>query len=105
MVQEVQPSHYVQFSHNSSYFSREEGDRLKAFARSVRGKKLILVAEASTPGRADYNQTLSERRLAHVVEVLVAEGFAREDLHPQTAIGEQRGKPAAEGRRVTITVE
>ncbi len=105
VVQEVQPSHYVQFSHNSSYFSREEGDRLKAFARSVRGKKLILVAEASTPGRADYNQTLSERRLAHVVEVLVAEGFAREDLHPQTAIGEQRGKPAAEGRRVTITVE
>ena len=74
-----------------------------AFARSVRGKKLSLMAEASTPGSNGYNQQLSERRLRRVVEVLVKEGFALEDLHPTTAIGEQQGKPSAEGRRVTIT--
>ena len=101
----VQPSHFVQFDHNSSYMSRAEADRLKAFARSVRGKKLSLVAEASTPGSNGYNQQLSERRLTRVVEALVKEGFALEDLHPTTAIGEQKGKPSAEGRRVTITAE
>lgn len=101
----VQPSHFVQFDHNSSYMSRAEADRLKAFAKSVRGKRLSLVAEASTPGTENYNQQLSERRLARVVEALVKEGFALEDLHPTTAIGAQNGKPAAEGRRVTITVE
>lgn len=101
----VQPSHFVQFDHNSSYMSRAEADRLKAFARSVRGKKLSLVSEASTPGSNGYNQQLSERRLTRVVEALVKEGFALEDLHPTTAIGEQQGKPSAEGRRVTITVE
>lgn len=101
----AQPSHFVQFDHNSSYMSRAEADRLKAFARSVRGKKLSLVAEASTPGSNGYNQQLSERRLTRVVEALVKEGFALEDLHPTTAIGEQQGKPSAEGRRVTITVE
>lgn len=71
----------------------------------MRGKKLSLVAEASTPGSNGYNQQLSERRLRRVVEALVKEGFALEDLHPTTAIGEQQGKPSAEGRRVTITVE
>ena len=101
----VQPSHFVQFAHNSSYMSREEAEHLKAFARSVRGHRLTLVAEASTPGTDDYNVQLSERRLTRVVEALVKEGLAPEDLHPTTAIGEQNGKPSAEGRRVTITVE
>ena len=101
----VQPSHFVQFDHNSSYMSREEADRLKVFAGSVRGKRLSLLAEASTPGAVDYNQQLSERRLQRVVEVLVKEGFAPADLKPRIAIGEQNGKPAAEGRRVTITIE
>ena len=101
----VQPSHFVQFDHNSSFISRAEADRLKAFAQSVRGKKLSLLAEASTPGSDDYNVQLSERRLRHVVEALVKEGFSPEDLHPTTAIGEQNGKPSAEGRRVTKTVE
>ena len=101
----VQPSHFVQFAHNSSYMSREEAEHLKAFARSVRGHRLTLVAEASTPGADGYNQQLSERRLARVVEALVREGFDKADLHPQTAIGERNGKPATEGRRVTIKVE
>ena len=99
------PSHFVQFAHDSSKMSREETNRLKAFASSVQGKKLSLVAEASTPGSEDYNQQLSERRLRRVVEALVKEGFAPENLHPTTAIGEQNGKSAAEGRRVTITIE
>lgn len=101
----VQPSHFVQFDHNSSYMSSTEADRLKAFAQSVRGKKLSLIAEASTPGSDDYNVQISERRLRRVVEALVREGFVAEDLRPMTAIGEQNGKPSAEGRRVTITVE
>ncbi|MGI6242485.1 MAG: hypothetical protein ACOYJK_02930 [Prevotella sp.] len=98
-------AHYVQFAHNSATMSREETARLRDFARHVHGKKLSLVAEASTPGTDRYNQRLSERRLDVVVRALVRAGIAREDLHPQTAIGSQRGKPAAEGRRVTITVE
>lgn len=100
-----QSSHYVQFAHNSATMSREETARLREFARSVRGRKLAIVAEASTPGTDNYNQRLSERRLDHVVEALVREGLDRSDLNPQTAIGSQNGHPAAEGRRVTITVE
>ena len=102
---ESRPPHFVQFDHNSSYMSREESERLKAFARSVKGQKLSLMAEASTPGTKDYNQSLSERRLQHVVDALVKEGFSRADLKPSIAIGSQNGKPDAEGRRVTITVE
>ena len=98
-------SHFVQFDHNSSYFSSSERDRLKEFARSVQGKKLSLLAEASTPGTDEYNQQISERRLERVVQALIDEGFPKENLDPQIAVGEQNGKPSAEGRRVTITVE
>ena len=102
----VEPAtHYVQFAHNSSYMSREETDRLRSFAQSVKGQKLSILAEASTPGTAEYNQAISERRLKRVVKLLLKEGFAPEDLHPQTAIGAQNGKKTAEGRRVTITVK
>ena len=97
-------SHYVQFDHNSSHVGGAEAERLKAFARSVRGERLSLVAEASTPGGEDYNVRLSERRLRRVVEILVGEGLSAGDLRPATAIGARNGKPSAEGRRVTITV-
>ena len=97
-------SHYVQFDHNSSHVGGAEADRLRAFARSVRGERLALVAEASTPGGEDYNVRLSERRLRRVVEILVGEGLSAGDLRPATAIGARNGKPSAEGRRVTITV-
>ena len=99
------PTYSVQFDHNSSYFSREEGEALKAFAQQYAGKKLSLVAEASKPGDKDYNQALSERRLMRVVKALQEAGFAEEDLQPSIAIGAQRGIDSAEGRRVTITVE
>lgn len=99
------PEHYVQFAHNSSYMSREETDRLRSFARSMKGEKLAILAEVSTPGTPEYNQTISERRLERVVKVLLKEGFAPEDLHPQTAIGAQNGKKNFEGRRVTIKVK
>ena len=103
---EKQPlTHFVQFELNSSYFSPSERDRLKEFARSVMGMNLSLLAEASTPGTEEYNQMLSERRLERVVRALIEEGFPEENLQPQIAIGEQNGKPDAEGRRVTITVE
>ena len=97
-------SHFVQFDHNSSYVGDAEADRLRAFARSVRGERLALVAEASTPGGEDYNVRLSERRLRRVVEILVSEGLSAGDLRPATAIGARNGKPSADGRRVTITV-
>ena len=97
-------SHFVQFDHNSSHVGGTEADRLRAFARSVRGERLALVAEASTPGGEDYNVRLSERRLRRVVEILVSEGLSAGDLRPATAIGARNGKPSAEGRRVTITV-
>ena len=97
-------SHFVQFDHNSTHVGGAEADRLRAFARSVRGERLALVAEASTPGGEDYNVRLSERRLRRVVEILVSEGLSAGDLRPATAIGARNGKPSAEGRRVTITV-
>lgn len=97
-------SHFVQFDHNSSHVGGAEAERLRAFARSVRGERLSLVAEASTPGGEDYNVRLSERRLRRVVEILVGEGLSAGDLRPATAIGARNGKPSAEGRRVTITV-
>jgi outer membrane protein OmpA-like peptidoglycan-associated protein len=99
------PTYSVQFDHNSSYFSREEGEALKAFAQQYAGKKLSLVAEASKPGDKGYNQALSERRLMRVIKALQEAGFAEEDLQPSIAIGAQRGIDSAEGRRVTITVE
>ena len=94
----------MQFNHNSSHVGGAEAERLRAFARSVRGERLALVAEASTPGGEDYNVRLSERRLRRVVEILVSEGLSAGDLRPATAIGARNGKPSAEGRRVTITV-
>ena len=97
-------SHFVQFDHNSTHVGGAEAERLRAFARSVRGERLALVAEASTPGGEDYNVRLSERRLRRVVEILVGEGLSAGDLRPATAIGARNGKPSAEGRRVTITV-
>ena len=99
------PSHYVQFAHNSSLMSREEMDRLRSFARSMKGHRLSLTAEASTPGTKEYNQGISERRLKRVVDFLVKEGFDLNDLKPSIAIGSQNGKPSAEGRRVTIIME
>lgn len=100
-----QTTHFVQFDHDSSYISPDELNRLKVFAQSVMGNRLSLVAEASTPGTDDYNQSLSERRLQRVVNALLKEGFTLNDLHPRTAIGSSNGKPSPEGRRVTITVE
>ena len=102
---EATPEHYVQFAHNSSYMSREEKDRLRSFARSVKGEKLTIVAEASTPGTSDYNQLISERRMKRVVDLLLKEGFSLQDLQPQTAIGAKNGKKTFEGRRVTIKVK
>lgn len=101
----ARPSHFVQFANNSSSISDEELDRLRAFAKTVSGKRLSLVAEASTSGTEEYNQRLSERRLASVVNALVKEGFSLFDLNPRTAIGAREGKPSAEGRRVSINVE
>ncbi|MBR5397106.1 MAG: hypothetical protein IK145_04570 [Bacteroidales bacterium] len=105
MEAEEEISHFVQFAHNSSYFNLAEEDRLKIFAQSVKGKRLSLIAEASTPGEVEYNQILSEKRLQRVIDALLEEGFSIEDLDPRIAIGEQNGKPDARGRRVTITVE
>lgn len=98
------PSHFVQFGHGSSSVEGAEAERLRAFARGVRGERLSLVAEASTPGGEEYNVRLSERRLRRVVEILVSEGLAAGDLRPAIAIGARNGKDSAEGRRVTITV-
>ena len=97
-------SHFVQFGHGSSSVEGSEAERLRAFARGVRGERLSLVAEASTPGGEEYNVRLSERRLRRVVEILVSEGLAAGDLRPATAIGARNGKDSSEGRRVTITV-
>ncbi|MBQ5722414.1 MAG: OmpA family protein [Bacteroidaceae bacterium] len=99
------PTYTVQFDHNSSYFNKEQGEALKAFARQLQGKKLSLLAESSSPGSEEYNQALSERRLMRVIQALQAEGFTAEQLKPCVAIGAQRGIDSAEARRVTITVE
>lgn len=80
------PAHFVQFEHDRYQMSRVELERLKAFARSAQGHQIDLLAEASTPGATDYNQQLSLRRLKQVVQVLIEEGFAAEDLNPQIAI-------------------
>ena len=82
--------HFVQFDHDSYTIGRIELERLRAFARSARGHQLELLAEASTPGSEAYNQQLSSRRLQQVAKALIAE---------------EKGKPAAEGRRVTITIK
>ena len=98
-------AHIVPFAHDRADISQVELNRLIAFARSVQGKKLSVVAEASTPGSSDYNQHLSARRLESVIKVLKTEGFSTKDLKPSVAIGEQNGIPNAKGRIVTITVQ
>ena len=99
------PSYTILFNNNSSRFTAEQGNELKAFAEQYKGMKLSLVAEASKPGTKEYNQRLSERRLERVIKALEDLGFAKEDLRPSIAIGAQRGIDSAEARRVTITVE
>lgn len=103
-VQEL-PSHYVQFGHDKSAVTKEEAEKLRAFAQTVQGRPLKLVAEASTPGTKQYNQKLSERRLSRVMKILKKEGFLHKNLYWSIAIGADNGKPSAEGRRVTITVQ
>lgn len=98
-------TYVVFFAHNSSYLDADEAERLHAFAQAFRGCRLSLLAEASTPGSREYNQALSERRLARVIDLLKGDGFSLDDLVPGYAIGEQNGIDTAEGRRVTITVE
>ena len=98
-------SYMVLFDNDRHTFSGNEARKLRIFARSVRGRKLAVTAEASTPGSPDHNQRLSEQRLKRVVSLLKAEGISEDDITPQTAIGSQSGIATAEGRRVTITVE
>ena len=97
-------TYLVLFDHDKADMSREEVRKLRVFARSVKGRKLSLTAEASTPGDDAYNQRLSERRLQRVVMVLKSEGIAAADIDPQTAIGSQNGIATADGRRVTVRV-
>jgi len=98
-------SHVVYFPTNSSRFSKEEGEALKAFAATVHGKRLSLLAESSTSGASDYNQVLSEKRMERVIDALVEAGIPREDIHPTIAIGERNGIATVDGQRVTIVVE
>lgn len=96
--------HVVQFENDSYIFSRAESERLTAFAQRVRGRKLTLIAEASTPSTPVYNQRLSERRLERVVNALVSLGFSKSDLTPRMAIGSQSGISSGIARRVTIQI-
>ncbi len=100
----VSASHFVQFDHDVDTISKAEQERLKAFAQAAKGHKVGIVAEASTPGTAEYNQKLSERRLARVVDFLLDEGFKLEDIEPQSAIGSTNAKPDDTGRRVTLEI-
>lgn len=97
--------HVVLFAHDRALMSHQEAEALKAFAQVAKGRKLSLLAEASTPGTEEYNQALSERRLKTVVKALIAAGFDEADLDPRVAIGSQAGISTSEGRRVTITVQ
>ena len=97
-------TYLVLFDHDKADMSREEVRKLRVFARSVKGRKLSLTAEASTPGDNAYNQRLSERRLQRVVMVLKSEGIAAADIDPQTSIGSRNGIATADGRRVTVRV-
>lgn len=99
------PSHIVLFENNSSVITPNELQSLKSFASKYLGKRLSLVAEASTPGTERHNQNLSEARLKSVIKVLEELGFSINDLRPRVAIGSQNGISGAEGRRVTVTVE
>ena len=98
-------TYLVLFDHDKADMSREEVRKLRVFARSVKGRKLSLTAEASTPGDNAYNQRLSERRLQRVVMVLKSEGISAADIDPQTAIGSRNGIATADGRKVTINVK
>ena len=103
--QETALTYMVLFDHDKADMSREEVRKLRVFARSVKGRKLALTAEASTPGDDAYNQRLSERRLQRVVMVLKSEGIGGADIDPQTAIGSRNGITTADGRKVTIHVK
>ncbi len=105
LAQLNKPTHVVQFENNSSDLSDADKAALTAFAERVKGKKLSMMAEASTPGTKQHNQRLSERRLQQIIKVLKEAGVAAEDISPAFAVGEQRGLDGAEARRVKITVE
>ena len=95
-------SYIVLFDNDKHVFTGSEARKLRLFARNMRGRKLAVTAEASTPGTDAYNQRLSERRLKRVVSLLKAEGIAEDDILPQTAIGSQNGIADGWGRKVTI---
>lgn len=98
----------VQFLINSAIISDIEETRLLDFIETMKEDESItiqLVGEASVDGKADYNQKLSEARLAKVISIFEENGISRNRITSAEAIGADAGIDNAIARRVTITVE
>lgn len=96
----------VQFRRNSARLSAKQEGRLMRYIETEKDSenRYIVIGESSAEGQSDFNQTLSERRLACVLEFLHANGIGDERIETAEAIGDrsQIHDPAA--RRVTVKV-
>ena len=97
----------VFFDVNQAKVSQEDQLRLAELARKVLrgGRKLTLIAEASSDGSSDHNMKLSERRLASVLDVLQVNGLSEEHIEMAKAIGEENQVPGPEQRKVEVYIK
>lgn len=98
----------VQFRRNSSILSSKQEGRLLEYIETAKQRNsnmLVVIGEASADGQSEYNQLLSERRLATVLDVLHKNGIGNDRIKTTKAIGDtaQINDPIA--RRVTIKIE
>ncbi len=97
----------VFFDVNQAAISQQDQLRLAQLARKVlrNGRKLSLIAEASSDGSSAYNMKLSERRLASVLDVLQVNGITEEQIEMAKAIGEENQVPGPEQRKVEVYIK
>lgn len=98
----------VRFRRNSFRLSAREEGRLLQYIETAQQKNsdmLVVTAEASADGQSEYNQFLSERRLASVLDLLHKNGIGSERIKTAKAIGDSAQIDDPEARRVTIKTE
>lgn len=108
IVEQAKPETSVQFLINSAEISGLEKTRFIDFIKKIKSEDnvtLQIVAEASADGKAEYNQKLSERRLAKVISMLKENGISEDRISFSEAIGASKGIFDPIARRVIIKLD
>ncbi len=97
--------HVVYFPLDKYVLTQQEQIRLDEYIAKAKqnGKKLTLVGEASSEGKSEHNQDLSQNRLNTVLDYLKNNGVANAQIGSTKAIGSTKSERKPVFRRVVIT--